>query len=140
MSASHEFTPAQVEAAIRFVVHNGAEDRGQTISYSRVFDAAGLPAPQYLHMGGESHLVTEFMAAFHHLCVDKGLPPLDSLVVHVAGPRKNFPGAGYFRVNQLPDPLGEKTRAVDQVTSTQFWERQREACRSWGVQSRRGRV
>jgi hypothetical protein len=37
----HEFTDENVDAAIEFVVKNGAEDRGQTIAYSRVFDAAG---------------------------------------------------------------------------------------------------
>lgn len=47
--ATHTFTDDQVDDAIRFVVENGAKDRGQTISYSRVFDAAGMPAPQELH-------------------------------------------------------------------------------------------
>ncbi len=87
----------QVDLAIDFV--NGAEDRAQTISYSRVFDAAGLPPPQDLHFGGESQLVTEFMERFHFRCLERESPPLDALVVHVAGPRTGFPGGGYFRVN-----------------------------------------
>lgn len=52
------------------------------------------------------------------------LPPLDALIVHVAGARKGHPGSGYFRANNLPDPfaaitkddlvaaLGEKPTAV----------------------------
>lgn len=140
MIPSHEFTVDQVNAAIDFVIKSGAEDRGQTVSYSRVFEAAGLPAPQYLHMGGESHLVTEFMASFHYRCQERQLPPLDALVVHVAGPRKDFPGAGYFRVNGKADPLGERISAQATVTSTRFWETQREECRRWGIKSRRGQI
>ncbi len=64
----------------RWLPTKGAKDRGQTVSYSRVFEAAGLPAPQLLHQGSESHLVTEFMKAFHDRCHVQGLPPLDSLV------------------------------------------------------------
>ncbi|MER6591126.1 hypothetical protein ABT214_04560 [Micromonospora purpureochromogenes] len=58
MPTPREFSEDQVDAAIRYVITNGAEDRGQTISYSRVFVSAGLPPPQDLHFGGESQLVT----------------------------------------------------------------------------------
>ncbi|MGV9766096.1 hypothetical protein [Micromonospora tulbaghiae] len=75
MSPSHEFSVDDVDAAIDFVIRNGAEDRGQTVSYSRVFDAAGLPAPQYLHMDGDPQRVTEFMEAFHNRCKERQLPP-----------------------------------------------------------------
>lgn len=137
---THEFTADQVDAAINYVVINGAEDRGQTVSYSRVFDAAGLPSPQNLHFGGESHLVTAFMERFHRRCIEQGLPPLDSLVVHVAGQRENFPGAGYFRVNGHADPLAARTSPEAQVAATALWERQRNECRNWGVRSRRGQA
>jgi hypothetical protein len=140
MSKSHEFTPEQVDAAIEFVRRHGAEDRGQTLSYSRVFDAAGLPSPQNLHFGGESHLVTEFMEQFHHRCRQQNMPPLDALVVHVAGRREGFPGGGYFRVNGQVDPLAERARADDQVAATRFWQAQLERCKAWGVRSRRGEV
>lgn len=135
----HEFTPDQVDAAIDFVMTNGAEDRGQTVSYSRVFEAAGLPSPQNLHFGGESHRVTAFMEQFHYRCARRDLPPLDSFVVHVAGP-EGFPGMGYFRVNGHTDPLAERTRPEAQAAATAFWERQREECRACGTRSRRGRV
>ena len=36
----HEFTREQVDQAIAFVIHAGAEDRGQTVSYSRVWPPA----------------------------------------------------------------------------------------------------
>jgi hypothetical protein len=137
---SHEFTREQVDAAIDFVVTNAAQDRGQTVSYSRVFAAAGLPSPQNLHFGGESHLVTAFMEQFHHRCARRDLPPLDSLVVHVAGQREGFPGIGYFRVNGYADPLAERARPELQAAAIAFWERQREECKAWGARSRRGQV
>lgn len=140
MPISHEFTPEQVDEAIDFVVINGAQDRGQTVSYSRLFDAAGLPSPQNLHLGGESHLVTAFMAQFHYRCIERDLPPLDSLVVHVAGQREGFPGAGYFKVNGHDDPLAERTRPEAQVAATTFWQTQRDECKAWGIRSRRGRI
>jgi hypothetical protein len=138
MSAPLDFSVEQVDNAIDFAVANGAEDRGQTISYSRIFDAAGLPAPQILHFGGESHLVTRFMESFHYRCAARGLPPLDSLVVHVAGTRQNFPGAGYFRVNGHADPCDEMGKPERQVAATRFWESQVRQCRVWGERSRRG--
>ncbi|MEU7843366.1 hypothetical protein AB0B39_20700 [Micromonospora sp. NPDC049114] len=140
MIPSHEFTMDQLDAAIDFVTSNGAEDRGQTISYARVFQAAGLPNPQNLHESGESHRVTEFMAAFHHRCQERQLPPLDALVVHVAGSRAGFPGVGYFRVNGKADPRGERVAPEAQVASTRFWEMQREECKRWGIKSRRGQL
>lgn len=140
MPTTHEFTLDQVDAAIDFVKQHGAEDRAQTVSYSRVFDAAGLPSPQNLHFGGESHLVTAFMERFHYRCQERQLPPLDALVVHVAGPREGFPGGGYFRVNGQADPLAERTKPDDQVAATRFWQAQREECKEWGIRSRRGRA
>jgi hypothetical protein len=133
-------TDVQVDAAIDFVAFNGAEDRAQTVSYSRVFEAAGLPAPQDLHFGGESHLVSQVMERFHFRCVERGLPPLDALVVHVAGQRMGFPGAGYFRVNSLKDPLGERASASDQVRATAYREEQKRACKDWGDRHRRSRA
>ncbi|MFJ5664939.1 hypothetical protein ACIQAR_04450 [Micromonospora chalcea] len=140
MSPSHEFSVDDVDAAIDFVIRNGAEDRGQTVSYSRVFDAAGLPAPQYLHMDGDPQRVTEFMEAFHNRCKERQLPPLDALVVHVAARRAGFPGAGYFRINGLADPLAERAKLEAVTASVRFWEEQRETCKRWGVKSRRGHL
>jgi hypothetical protein len=136
----HDAAVDDVDAAIEFVIRNGAEDRGQTISYSRVFEAAGLPPPQDLHFGGESQLVTLFMERLHFRCAERALPPLDSLVVHVAGQRTGFPGSGYFRINKQVDPLSERATAAQQVRATAFWEAQMEECRDWGVRSRRGQA
>lgn len=100
------FSLEQVDAAIDYVAAEGAMDRAQTRSYSLVFAAAGLAAPQLLHQGGEPQLVTDFMKALHDRCQERGYPPLDSLVVHVAGQRQNWPGGGYFKVN------GQATRSA----------------------------
>ncbi len=111
MAHHGDVTDEQVDAATDYVIDNGAIDRGQTISYTRVFAAAGLPAPQDLHQGGESQLVTRLMERFHYRCRERGLPPLDALVVHVAGTRQGKPGSGYFRVNGHRDPFGERATA-----------------------------
>lgn len=137
MATSWDFTTDDVDDAIDFVIHNGAEDRGQTLSYSRVFEAAGLPPPQELHQGGESQLVTAFMEQFHHRCAQRSLPPLDSLVVHVASSREGRPGGGYFRVNGFRDPFGERATAEQVIAAYNFWEGQVEECRRWGTQHRR---
>lgn len=109
-----EFTRDQVDRAFDHVIDNGACDNGSTIHYSLVFAAAGLAAPQELYNGGDSHLASKFMEAFHHRCVEGELPPLDALIVHVAGTRKGQPGGGYFRINDLPDPFAHRT-APEQV-------------------------
>jgi hypothetical protein len=90
------------------VIKHGAEDRGITRSYSLVFDAAGMRPPQDPYFGGDGHLVTAFMKRFHDRCIERGLPPLDALVVHVAGSRRDRPGAGYFQVNGFADPFREE--------------------------------
>jgi hypothetical protein len=140
MPDHRDVTDEQVDAAIDFVVFNGAEDRAQTVSYSRVFEAAGLPPPQDLHFGGESHLVTQVMERFHFRCIERGLPPLDALVVHVAGQRSGFPGAGYFRVNGFKDPLGDRVNAAEQARATIYWEEQKRSCKDWGDRHRRSRA
>lgn len=140
MPQHHEVSVDDVDTAIDFVIRSGAEDRGKTISYSRVFEAAGLPPPQDLHFGGESQPVTLFMERFHFRCMERTLPPLDSLVVHVAGKRTGFPGSGYFRINRQVDPLSERATTSQQVRATAFWEAQRVECRDWGVKSRRGQT
>ncbi len=127
------FTQEQVDAAFEYVAREGAQDRAQTRSYPHVFAAAGLPAPQEIHRGQEPHMVTEFMKAFHDRCVQRGCPPLDALVVHVAGERKNWPGAGYFKVNGQADPLNLKNRPEQATAATQFWEDQKKECEVWGT-------
>ena len=136
----HDVAADDVDAAIDFFIRNGAEDRGKTISYSRVFEAAGLPPPRDLHFGGESHLVTLFMERFHFRCLDQGLPPLDSLVVHVTGQRTGFPGSGHFRVDKQTDPSRGRATAAQQAQATSFWEAQIEECRYCGVRSRGGQA
>lgn len=134
------FTEEQVDAAIDFVIADRAIDRAQTVRYTAVFQAAGLRPPQDLHLGGDSDVVTAFMKAFHDRCRARSLPPLDSLVVHVAGGREGRPGAGYFRVNGHPDPFAERSNASAEavVAAHTFWETQRAEVRAWGVERRRG--
>src|SRR5258708_28647560 len=138
MSQHHDVAVEDVDAAIDFVIRNGAQDRGQAISYSRVFEAAGLPPPQDLHFGGQSQLVTLFMERFHFRCMERDLPPLDSLVVHVAGQRTSFPGSGYFRINKQVDPLSERATAAQQARPTTFWEVQKIESTDGGGRSRGG--
>lgn len=136
------FTVDQVDAAIDFVINGHAIDRAQTVRYTAVFEAAGLPPPQDLHLGGDSDMVTAFMKAFHDRCIERSLPPLDSLVVHVAGGREGRPGAGYFRVNGHVDPFAERVTASAEavVAAHAFWEAQVELVKAWGVRQRRGRA
>ena len=138
MASGRSFTADQVDAAIDLVVES-AKDRGQTVSYTRVFEAGGLPAPQMLHQGAESHLVTEFMKAFHDRCIERNLPPLDALVVHVAGPREGKPGGGYFKVNGHDDAFHDRTLPERMIAAYGFWERQVAECKRWGIDARRGR-
>jgi hypothetical protein len=134
-----EITDAQVDAAIDYTIDNGAADRAQTVNYTRVFEAAGLPPPQELHQGGDGHFVTQLMERFHDRCRQRGLPPLDALVVHVAGSREGRPGVGYFRVNGLRDPFGERATAEQVVAAFGFWQAEVEQCRRWGDAYRRAR-
>ncbi|MET9225736.1 hypothetical protein [Lentzea sp. NPDC003310] len=127
------FTSEQVDEAIDYVIQNGACNNGSTTTYSLVFAAAGLAAPQELHNGGDSHVVSKFMEAFHHRCVGRGLPPLDALVVHVVGARKGQPGGGYFRINGLPDPFAQRTPPEQVVRAVHFWENQKLSCANWGT-------
>lgn len=128
------FSDDQVDAAVDFEIENRAIDRARTIRYTAVFEAAGLQPPQELHLGGDSDLVTAFMKAFHDRCVARRLPPLDSLVVHVAGGREGRPGSGYFRVNGYVDPFAERSNASAEavLAAHAFWE-------SFGSTARRTR-
>jgi hypothetical protein len=137
MNQHRDVAVDDVDAAIDFVIRNGAEDRGQTVSYSRVFEAAGLRPPQGLHFGGESQLVTLFMERIHSRCIERHLPPLDWLVVHVAEQRAGFPGSGYFRVSKQVDPLSERATAARQAERLPLGGPE---CRDWGVRSRRGQA
>jgi hypothetical protein len=135
--AGTRFTTEQVDRAIDYVVRQGAENRAAPVHYTLVFAEAGLPAPQHLHQAGEPELVTRFMEAFHVRCIERELPPLDSLVVHVAGERGGVPGAGYFRVNGEPDPYRRSASVEEAAAGGRFWEQQRQECRSWGDRHRR---
>lgn len=137
VSNSGDFSRDQVDAAIDYVARHGAQNRASPVHYTLVFDAAGLPAPQLLHQGGEPQTVSRFMEAFHDRCIERQYPPLDSLVVHVAGDRGGAPGSGYFRVNGVKDPFGQRASAEDSVAGGSFLEEQRAECKRWGDQQRR---
>jgi hypothetical protein len=120
-----DFNNEQVEDAIA-LVRDRARERA-TATYTEVFAAAGLPAPNVLHTS-EPTEVTRFMKAFHDTCRDRGNPPLDSLVVHAVGDRRGRPGRGYFKVNGWPDPFAEGTSAEQMVASVRHWEQERDTC------------
>jgi len=122
------------------VIAHGAIDRAQTVRYSAVFEAAGLSPPQDLHLGGDSDVVTAFMKAFHDRCVERDLPPLDALVVHVAGSREGRPGAGYFRVNGQSDPFADSIASAEAVVAASaLWNQQKSKVKAWGTRHRRSR-
>jgi hypothetical protein len=78
---------------------------------------ASAPAPAHLRyyharrwrrsprQGGDSYLVSRFMEAFHRRCAERDLPPLDALVVHVAGTRKGSPAAATSGSTTCSTPL-----------------------------------
>src|ERR1039458_7551652 len=74
------------------------------------------------------------MEALHFRCIDRGLPPLDSLVVNVAGPREDKPGSGYFTVNGVGDPFSGTGREEDAIQGLGLWERQMSEARRGGAQ------
>ena len=126
-----------MDAAIQHVTDHGAVNMATAIRYTAVFESAGMAPPQELHRGGEGDLVTAFMKAFHDRCAARQLPPLDSLVVHVAGLREGHPGAGYFKVNGYVDPFGEGGSAAEVARAGAFWKAQQAAVKAWGVTYRR---
>jgi hypothetical protein len=134
------FTQDQLDDAIDYVVEEGAVDRAQTISYSRVFASAGMEPPQDLHNGGDGQLVTAFMEAFHSRCQERGCPPLDALVVHTAGSRNGEPGSGYYRINGHSDPHGRRVSIDAAAAALNLWRSQREECAAWGTSVRRGKI
>ncbi|HYI62317.1 MAG TPA: hypothetical protein VEW93_11000 [Acidimicrobiales bacterium] len=117
-----DFTDQQVDDAIAFVT-TAAEDRGSTVSYTKDPDS-----------------VTQFMKAFHDRCIERELPPMDALVVHVGPPREARPGGGYFKVNGLPDPYGRGGSRSRADEALMFWGAQVEGCKQWGIQRRRSRM
>jgi hypothetical protein len=99
------FDDSQVDRAIQHVIDHGAVDRANTIRYTAVFLAAGMDPPQDLHKGNEGDIVTAFMKRFHDRCIERELPPLDSLVVHVAGSRETIPAPATSRSMAMSIPL-----------------------------------
>ncbi len=135
MNATNEkpvsFTEGQVDTAIDAVAEV-AKQRGKNIAYADVFAAAELPPIPEAKGNYEPAEVSEFMEAFHWRCVDRGLPPLDSLVVNVSGPRKNRCGPGYFKINYLDDPFSQRTNLKDAMASTKYAQNEAEECWTWG--------
>lgn len=135
------FTDVEVDLAIDFVISECAEDRATTRSYTPVFAAAGMDLPQDLYVDGNGGIVYAFMERFHYRCQERGLPPLDALVVNVAGPLEGKPGGGYFTVNDLVNPFSEKrASAAAMIRAANFWEAQKQECYDWGVRHRRERL
>ncbi len=57
MLATPRFSEEQVDAAIDYLIEQAAEDRAASRSYSLVFRAAGLEAPQDLYRDGAEQIV-----------------------------------------------------------------------------------
>jgi hypothetical protein len=131
------YSDEQVDQGIVSVIRHGAENRGQTVYYTQVFEAAGLPQPQALTKGE----VSAFMEDFHFRLAERHLPPLDALVVVVAGERQGLPGSGYFRVNGLIDPAGDlrNVTTVDVNSAWDYWKAEKLQCEEWGHLHRRRR-
>ncbi|HEX8080090.1 MAG TPA: hypothetical protein VF557_07770 [Jatrophihabitans sp.] len=141
MASRHQFTDAQVDQAIAYLIEQAAEDRAETRSYTLVFRAGGLDAPQDMYKDGAEQAVSKFMEAIHWRCNrNADLPPLDSLVVYVAGPRMGHPGPGYFRVNNHSDPFDVRTRPEAIEPAMAFWRAEVAQCKAWGIRSRRERA
>jgi len=133
--ATHDFNDRQVDTAIGHVISHGARDGARTVPLAEVFASAGLLPPWELHLGGESDLVIRFMTRFHDRCVERALPPLDSLVVHDEGARRGRPGATYFLINGHDDPFGGRSGPDRAVAALAFWQAEVRRCREWGRQS-----
>ncbi|MGW5053502.1 hypothetical protein [Actinokineospora sp. NPDC004072] len=115
-----------VDLAIDHVVST----RGALTNYPQLVSAAGLPA-------AGSEAIAEFLTRFHQRCAQRGLPPLDALVVHAAGPRRDFPDAAYFRLNGQPDPVDPATPIADKRDATTFWLHQIQTCQLWAARTGR---
>lgn len=124
-----DFPLEQVDQAIDHVIATAA-CTGALTNYTQVLSAAGLPPTA-------TELIPAFMTAFHHRCARRGLPPLDALVVHAAGLRRDFPDAGYFHVNAQPDPVVATTLIGDKRDATTFWLHQIQTCRLWASRTSR---
>ena len=83
----------------------------QTVRYTAVFEAAGLPPHQDRHLGRDSDVVTAFMKAFRDRCRGAPLAPARLLIVHSQAARERRPGGGYFKVNGHADPFAERSNA-----------------------------
>ena len=118
-----------MDRAIDHVVATALAHPGAMTNYTQVLSAAGLPA---------GSAVADFMLAFHRRCAHRGLPPLDSLVVHAAGPRRDFPDPGYFAANSQADPVPPATPIADKRDATTFWLHQIQTCRLWTARATRG--
>ncbi|GGS42575.1 MULTISPECIES: hypothetical protein [Actinokineospora] len=120
------FTREHVDQAIDHVI----QTNGALTNYSQLFSAAGLPS-------ADPQVIDEFMTQFHQRCAERGLPPLDALVVHAAGPRRDFPDAAYFRLNNQPDPLIVTATIADKRDATTFWLHQIQTCKLWSTRTSR---
>lgn len=117
-----------IESAISYAVQNSSRE---SITYTELFEAAGLKPPQWYFEEGFRSVITDFMEAFHFACACAELPPFDAFVVNASGDRANYPGIGYFTVNGLIDPLDEHTSISKAKTAILFREEQLQQIRTW---------
>lgn len=125
-----DFAAEQIATGVNYVIERAGRRNGQTVTYSDVFQAAGLPDPEELSEGERSR----YMEQFHEYQQNYELPPLDALVVRKSGDRRGVPGAGYFRVNGLPDPIGQMSSVSSEEIkdAIDYWRREQDRCWDWG--------
>lgn len=101
------------------------------ITYTELFAAAGLNSPRWYHENGGQTVISDFMEQFHAECIKLELPPFDSFVVNESGERAGYPGIGYFKINGLKDPFGDRTKAEDSKFAISFQINEREEIARW---------
>ena len=118
-----------IDAAISYAIdHCSAAE----ITYSDLFASAGLQSPRWYFENGFRSVITHFMEAFHHACARQGLPPFDAFVVNAKGSeRAGYPGTGYFSINSLSDPLGDRTSDANVRAAFSFRDAELQQIRTW---------
>ncbi len=132
------FGTENVDKAIDFVIESLVANGVEIVHYTPMFEAADLPTPQELYHGGDSDALTAVMQAFRDRCVHRGLPPLDSVVVHATSVRSGYPGRGYFRMHGYVDPIEPRPSAsVDKTqAAVGFWKAEQAKVGKWAIDQR----
>jgi len=128
-STIDSFSDENIEAAILFAMEHCSDT---SITYTELFAAAKLETPHWYFENGFRSVITNFMEAFHYACARRMLPPFDAFIVNAHGnERAGYPGVGFFSVNGLSDPLGERIPDAKVRAAFAFRANQLEQIRTW---------